>query len=161
MSFPAQMPVQNCSSGKILSAARMKAPSGDPGNSSSVRLSVVPAWPARLLSPDTNAPLPHEFCRAVLNPQIEFLGASAAGGCCALTSGAISSGGAAFSCGNASFSRRFRKTLAGDGKPFFKVIEIEPPLRARFQIRRLPITGKPRCRICPFGSDRPPAVRNR
>src|ERR1700756_444644 len=130
------MPVQNCSSGKILSAARMKAPKGDPGNSSSVRLSVVPTWPARLLSPDTNAPLPHESCRAVLNPEIESLSER----CRWLLENLPRAcfphirsnflGRRDFLLRQCSFSRRFRKTLAGDGKPFFKVIEIEPPLRA-------------------------------
>src|SRR6266852_8678189 len=86
------------------------------------------------LPPDTNAPLSHEFCGPALNPHVEslshrprwLLGTFIRGRFLQARSHFLKRGGSLLI--RRGFSRRFRKTLAGDGKRLFEIIEIEPAL---------------------------------
>src|SRR5258705_14006046 len=87
------------------------------------------------LSPDTNAPLPHESCGAVLNPHIEFLSQRRRWLLATffrarfphVRSNFLRRRGLLLRRGG--FLRRVPETPSGGGKRLFKVIEIEPPLR--------------------------------
>src|ERR1700730_89219 len=86
---------------------------------------------------DTNAPRPHEFCRPAFNAHIEFLSRWFR----------LLKGTAILQARNRIFRRhgfsgRLRVMLAGDGKRFLEVLDIEPLQSApAFQHAVLPQAG--------------------
>src|SRR5216684_5262413 len=108
--------VQNCSLRKTLSAVRMNDRTAIPATPIQMPAICLPQLPARSLSPDTNAPLSHEFCGPAINPHLESLGHSSRWllvtfyRVCFLQarSNFLKRGGFL-----PSVTRRFRKTLAG------------------------------------------------
>src|SRR5438874_12084417 len=135
------MPCSKSLTSKNFIGDENKRSDGDSGNSNSN----AGSYPGGLLSPDTNAPLSHEFRMRAFSPHLEswhhrfrwLLGTFYRVCFLQARSNFLKRGGFLLKCH--SFSWRFRKTLPGHGKRFFDIIDVEPLLGAKvFQYAVLP-----------------------